>query len=177
MQKELSTTGSVLLAGVVGGTAEVAWVVLFCLMSPLQSSLVAEEIARSFLPQIAGFSAVMIGLIIHYVLSMLIAGIFAITILPMLTNRIDVPAVLLASGAVLVGIWAINFFITLPMINPDFVTLMPYTVTLLSKLGFGITMGWVFVVRRAALAGQTRDTVLTDYRECVALPIGNTMAR
>jgi hypothetical protein len=163
MKKEVNTTGTVLLAGVVGGTAEVAWVMLFCLMSPLQSSLVAKEIARSFLPQIAGFSAVMIGLIIHYVLSVLIAGIFAITAMRMLANKIDVPAVPVASGAVLVGIWAINFFVTLPIINPDFVTLMPYSVTLLSKLGFGMTMGWVFVVRRAAFARPTKDTAYWQF--------------
>jgi hypothetical protein len=38
----------------------------------------------------------------------------------------------------------INFFLILPVVNPDFVTLMPYAVTLASKLGFGIAMGWVF---------------------------------
>lgn len=131
---------------------------LFCLMSPLQSSLVAEEIARSFLPQIAGFSAGMTGLIMHYVLSVLIAGVVAMTLLRMLASRIDVLAVLVVSGAALVGMWAVNGFVILAMVNADFVTLMPYTVTLASKLGFGIAMGWVFVVRGMASAGHTKHT-------------------
>ena len=132
--------------------------VLSCLMSPLQLSLVAEEITRSFLPQIAGFSAGMTGLIMRYVLSVLIAGVVAMTLLRMLASRIDVLAVLVVSGTALVGIWAINVFVILPMINADFVTLMPYTVTLVSKLGFGIAMGWVFVVRGVASAGHTKHT-------------------
>ena len=131
---------------------------LFCLMSPLQSSLVAEEIARSFLPQIAGFSAGMTGLIMHYVLSVLIAGVVAMTLLRMLASRIDVLAVLVVSGAALVGIWAINDFVILPMVNANFVTLMPYTVTLASKLGFGIAMGWVFAVRGVVSAGHAKHT-------------------
>ena len=63
--------------------------------------------------------------------------------------------VLLVSGAAFVGIWASKFFVILPMVNADFVTLMPYTVTLALKLGFGIAMGWVFVVPAAASTGHT----------------------
>jgi len=78
--------------------------------------------------------------------------------LRMLASRIDVLAVLVVSGTALVGIWAINVFAILPMINADFVTLMPYTVTLVSKLGFGIAVGLVFVVRGMASAGHTKHT-------------------
>lgn len=85
----------------------------------------------------------MTDLIMHYVLSVLIAGVVAMTLLRMLASRIDVLAVLVVSGAALVGIWAINVFVILSMVNADFVTLMPYTVTLASKLGFGIAMVWI----------------------------------
>ncbi len=43
--KRVGTTGTVFLAGIAGGTVEVVWAMLFCLMSPLQSSPIAEEIA------------------------------------------------------------------------------------------------------------------------------------
>jgi hypothetical protein len=142
MQKKLGTTGTIFWAGIAGGTVEVVWVALFCLISPLQSSLVAEEIARSFMPQITGTSALAAGLIIHYVLAVLVAGIVAIVLLRLLGNRFDTRSVIAASTVALAAIWAINFFVILPLVNADFVTLMPYAVTLASKLGFGVIMGW-----------------------------------
>ncbi len=155
MQNRVSTTGTVFLAGVAGGTVEVVWVMFFCLMSPSSSSLVAEEIARSVLPQISVHSALATGLFIHYVLAVLVAGMVAMTILRLLRDRVDMRSVLAISTAALAAIWATNFFVILPVINADFVTLMPYTVTLVSKLGFGIAMGWVFGVRAAASTGHT----------------------
>ena len=157
MQKKLDTTATVFLAGIAGGTVEVVWVILFCLISPLQSSLIAAEIVRSFLPQIAGLSAVTAGLIIHFILSVLITGAVAMTLLRTLANRTDMLAVLAVSAAALAAIWVTNFFVILPLVNPDFVTLMPYTVTLVSKLAFGIAMGWVFVVRAATTTGCAND--------------------
>jgi hypothetical protein len=35
-------------------------------------------------------------------------------------------------------VWAINFFVVLPAISPGFVHLLPYAVTLTSKLAFGV---------------------------------------
>lgn len=158
MQKKMGSTGTVFLAGIAGGTVEVVWVMLFCLMSPLQSSLVAEEIARSFLPQIAGFPALVTGLIIHYALAVLIASMVVMTLLRLLGDRLDMRSVLAVSGVALAAIWLTNFFVILPVVNPDFVTLMPYTVTLVSKLGFGIAMGWVFGVRITASDGRAKYT-------------------
>jgi hypothetical protein len=156
MQERFNATRIIVLAGIAGGTVEVVWVALFCLMSPLQSSLVAEEITRSFLPQFAGVSALATGLIIHYALAVLVAGMIAMILLRLLGDRIDVRSVLTVSAAALAAIWVINFFLILPVVNPDFVTLMPYAVTLASKLGFGIAMGWVFW--RQASAGLTKHT-------------------
>ncbi len=42
---------------------------------------------------------------------------------------------MLASLAI---VWAINFFVLLPAVNPGFVHLLPYGVTLASKLAFGL---------------------------------------
>jgi hypothetical protein len=39
----------------------------------------------------------------------------------------------------LLAVWAANFFIALPYLNPEFVRLLPYHVTLLSKLLFGLS--------------------------------------
>ena len=40
--------------------------------------------------------------------------------------------------AVLATIWAINFFVILPVVSPAFVLLVPYSVSLTSKLLFGL---------------------------------------
>ena len=156
MRKLTGTTVTVILAGLAGGTAEIVWVSLFCLAVPLQSSLVAVEITRSFLPGAEGYFAVVAGLTIHFVLAVLIAAIFAKTLLRVLGNKTDMPTMLSMSAAALFAIWAINFFVLLPVINPVFVTLMPYSVTLISKLGFGFTMGWVLKIRLAGVDPSAR---------------------
>ena len=40
--------------------------------------------------------------------------------------------------AALAGVWALNFFVVLPIISPAFVHLVPYAVSLTSKLLFGV---------------------------------------
>jgi hypothetical protein len=156
MQKKFNVTRTVILAGAAGGTVEVIWVLMYCFGSPLSASLVAEEVARSFLPQMAGLIAVLTGLIIHYVLALLIAAVAVFAYLRLFAGDTDEPAIFATSIAALVAIWAANFFVVLPVVNPVFVTLMPYTVTLISKIGFGIAMSWMFAARISGLAGEAR---------------------
>jgi len=154
MQKKISTTVTIFLAGIAGGTVEVVWVMLFCLAMPLQSSLVAEGIAQSFLPQMTGLSALTAGLVIHFVLAVLVAGMVAMILLRLLGERVDTRSAIAVSTTALAVIWAVNFFVILPVVNADFVTLMPYAVTLVSKLGFGVAMGWVFGARATVSTGR-----------------------
>lgn len=49
---------------------------------------------------------------------------------------------------------AINFLVLLPVVNPRFVTRMPYAATLVSKALFGAAMGGVFVRIGAPCARQ-----------------------
>jgi hypothetical protein len=158
MERRFNTTRTIVLAGIAGGTVEIIWVLLHCIGSPLQASLVAEEVARSFLPQMVGLTAVLTGLLIHYVLALLIAAVAVFAYLRTFAGDIDEPAIFATSIAALVAIWAANFFVVLPVVNPDFVTLMPYTVTLISKIGFGITMGWIFTIWGVTPAGHTKHT-------------------
>ena len=150
MPRKTNTAGTIFIASIAGGTVEVGWVALFCLFTPLHSSLVAEEVAQSFMPHITGMSAFAAGLIIHYVLAVLVAGIVAIILLRLLRHRSDMRSVIVVSMTALAAIWAINFFVILPLVNADFVMLMPYAVTLASKLGFGAATGCVFGVRATA---------------------------
>ena len=161
MQSKITAKELVFLAGAAGGTVEVIWVLIYCLGSPLSASLVAEEVTRSFLPQMAGIAAVMTGVLIHYVLAMMIAGVAAIAYLRVLACNVGGPTIYASSITALITIWAVNFFIVLPVLNPVFVTLMPYTVTLVSKIGFGISMGWIFAVSTSPIAGESRQRSLS----------------
>ena len=38
----------------------------------------------------------------------------------------------------LAAVWVINYFIILPVVSPAFVRLLPFAVTLASKLAFGV---------------------------------------
>jgi hypothetical protein len=40
--------------------------------------------------------------------------------------------------AALAGVWAVNFFMVLPIVSPAFVHIVPYAVSLTSKLLFGV---------------------------------------
>jgi hypothetical protein len=42
------------------------------------------------------------------------------------------------SLATLAAVWAMNFFVVLPVVSPMFVNLVPYSVSLISKLLFGL---------------------------------------
>jgi hypothetical protein len=48
--------------------------------------------------------------------------------------------------AALIAVWAINFMVVLPLLNPDFVSLVSYPVSFVSKLLFGL--GAAEVLRR-----------------------------
>ena len=157
MLKRFNGTSTIVLAGIAGGTVEIIWVLLYCLGSPLQASLVAEEIARSFLPGTAGMTAVIAGVVVHYILSLLIAGVAAIAYLRVFAGDFDESTIFATSISALAIIWASNFFVVLPVVNPVFVTLMPLTVTLISKIGFGVAMGWVFATAAPVLAGDARQ--------------------
>ena len=59
---------------------------------------------------------------------------------------------------VLLAVWSANFLVVLPYLNPGFVQLLPYGVTLLSKLLFGLSAAAIFRadrLRREARAGAT----------------------
>jgi hypothetical protein len=45
--------------------------------------------------------------------------------------------------AALIVIWTLNFFVVLPLISPDFVALVPYPVSLISKVLFGLASATV----------------------------------
>ncbi|MGI4954035.1 MAG: hypothetical protein ACRYGM_19710 [Janthinobacterium lividum] len=53
----------------------------------------------------------------------------------------------------LAAVWAVNFFLVLPNVSPGFVHLLPYAVTLASKLAFGAAAAGVLALLAPARSG------------------------
>lgn len=119
-------------AGAAGGAAEVLWIAS---IAPTSAADVAREVTATFhsgLPL-----AALIGVAIHMLLSVALGLVLAKVLL-----RVARGGLLVAALGALAGVWALNFLIVLPLVNPAFVTLLPFGVTLASKLLFGAAFGW-----------------------------------
>ncbi len=127
------------LAGLAGGSAEVVWIALYGRVSDGQAAAVARGVTYSFFPDLGvQWLAVPLGVAIHMGLAILVGLAVAILLRSrfprMRATAIEPVAVI----GMLVAVWAMNFFVVLPMINPAFVSLVPYWVSLISKVLFGI---------------------------------------
>ena len=135
----------ILLAGLCGGMAEIVWVQLYTFLAGQSSAEVARQVTSSLLPAMAESAvAPALGIALHLGLSVLVALGYALLVwLPFTRRRSPGVSVAVACG-VLACIWAVNFLLLLPVVNVQFVRLLPYSVTLGSKLLFGVAMAWAF---------------------------------
>ncbi len=137
---------TIILASMIGGMMEIGWVSIYSSLSSVSAINVAREISVTILPYTADtFYAPMLGIFIHLLLSLLLAISFAAIILKPAVRRYGKKGIMLSSIMILGIVWTVNFFIVLPILNPSFILLMPHIVTLISKLLFGLAMGWVLV--------------------------------
>jgi hypothetical protein len=136
-------------AGLAGGLAEVLWVSLYSSLTPMSAVAVAREVAASVFPQ-AAFQpgAPLLGLMIHFALS-LVLGLAIGAGLLFTGRRRDFATMLALLIGALTLVWLVNFFAILPLLNPRFAVLMPYSVTLLSKVLFAVAMACVLQLAQA----------------------------
>jgi len=152
----LGTIG--LIAGAIGGLAEVAWVALIAPVTGGDPVLVARGVTETVFPGLGqGSWSVSAGLGIHFVLAAVLG--IAVTVVlrhlwPGIAGRLTEMA---AVTGVLALVWLMNFHVILPIVNPAFVGLLPLWASLISKLLFGLTAA---VILRLATdrpkTGQTR---------------------
>lgn len=136
---------SVLWGGLIGGGAEVVVVGLAALFAGIGGWFVAAGVSTAtFGDLFAGGNAVTVGLLVHFALSFLIAACF-VPFAERIQQRWGSAAVVAASAAALSCVWAMNFFVILPRVAPEFVTIVPLPVSFLSKLSFGVMMGLTLV--------------------------------
>jgi hypothetical protein len=123
-----------LLIGLAGGLAEIVVVWLYSALAGGDAAMVARHVASAV--GLDGASAVA-GVGVHMGLAMVL-GIALSAGLQILGDRRArkgaISSFMVGSLAV---VWVINYFIVLPAISPNFVHLLPYAVTLASKLAFG----------------------------------------
>lgn len=146
------------LAGLSGGAAEVAWVSLYSNATETSGMIVAQQVTASVAPAAAALPfAPLLGIAIHMLLSMALGLAFAATVWRLAAPRLGTAAFLASAAVSLALVWAFNFFVVLPVLNPAFVTLMPLGATLASKILFGIAMGSVLLMSSPRLpAGNPR---------------------
>jgi len=141
----LDTWLLVILAGLAAGFAEVFWV----LLQSGSPGTIAAGVTATFTgdPAVTATTGWM-GLGIHLGLSLLLAAAFILLIWKPLRGRMGPLETFALSVACLAGVWAFNFLVLLPIVNPAFVDLLPLGVTLTSKLLFGAAMGGVLATQR-----------------------------
>ncbi|WP_372839591.1 hypothetical protein [Phaeovulum sp.] len=148
-QRSLLSAG--LWAGLAGGAAEIAWIAIYRGLVGSGSADVARGITETVFPSLANASySVALGLVIHMVLAIglgIAAAYFVARVFPRLAGSWAEFAMILG---ILVCVWSMNFFVILPIVNPAFVTIVPYGASFVSKTLFGLFAALVF--RRAARA-------------------------
>ena len=136
------STGAV--AGLAGGGAEIVWIASYKNFSDGDALAVARGVTESlFLNLVPASVAAPLGIAIHIGLAIILGVAIAVlvrTLMPRVRATVIEP---LAVVGLLVGVWATIFFLVLPAINPAFVTLVPYEVSLISKVLFGIAAALV----------------------------------
>ena len=133
------------LGGIAGGCAEIAWISLYGAATGTPTDPIARGVVTSLIPALTTASwAPSLGIAIHLGLAVAlgVALAFGLRLVSPRAGagRFDFSLVMLA----LAGVWAVNFFVALPELNPAFISLLPLGVTLLSKLLFGVAAAAVF---------------------------------
>jgi hypothetical protein len=139
-----------ILAGLTGGTAEIAWIALYGALMRKSAPAVARGVTEAIAPAWATSShGVSLGILIHLLLAMALGTCLVLALRLIASRGNRAPSEFPWMIAALATVWAINFFLLLPRISPGFVELLPYATTMVSKLLFGLAAAAVFRAKRA----------------------------
>jgi hypothetical protein len=147
------------IAGAAGGLAEIAWVTLYAGATGGDPAILARGVTTA-----AGVSALLpaapasLGVAVHLALAVLLGVALSFGWRAFSANRSRSTSPYPFMLAALTCVWAINFFVVLPVIDPAFILLVSYPVSLISKLLFGLAAAEV-VRRQAATAPAARQSL------------------
>lgn len=149
-----------ILAGLAGGLAEVLWISLYSMLSPAGGMELSRQITATVIPALTAHAiAPALGIIIHLLLSVLLAAGFCLLAAKPMVRYCGRLGLLPGSCMALAAVWWVNFFILLPVINPSFIETLPFAVTLISKLLFGLAMA-------AVLLHGLENRAINSYSAC-----------
>jgi len=83
-------------------------------------------------------SPVALGISVHMALAVMLGVVLSLGWHALSANRPSLANPYPFMLAALAGVWAINFFVVLPLVSPGFIHLVTYAVSLTSKLLFGV---------------------------------------
>ena len=131
------------LAGLVGGVAEVIWICIYATLTDTDAALVARAVTQAFEFGGQAPKSAVGGIGIHMALAAMlgIAIAFALRTTGRIRHGIGMYTFVIA---VLAIVWAVNILVVLPIVSPQFVKVVPYGVSFLSKLFFGIAAAWFY---------------------------------
>ena len=148
--------GAGTLAGLTGGLAEIGWIWIYGVMGHIDSGSVARGVSRAVGIETLA-DPVVLGIAVHMTLAGALGVALAFAMQPLLArwgrgHLIGYVSVI----AALATVWALNFFVVLPVVSPDFVGLVPYEVSLVSKILFGVAAAAVLAIRAEAMSDARR---------------------
>jgi hypothetical protein len=145
LKTSLETIRLGVIAGAAGGLAEIAWVTLYAAATDASPAMLARGVTTA-----AGVGALFpaapaaLGVSVHMGLAVTLGIALAFVWRVLSSRRLEMANPFPFMIAALAGIWAINFFLVLPVVSPAFIQLVPYSVSLISKLLFGLAAASVF---------------------------------
>ena len=137
----IAKTGVVI--GLAGGVAEIVWIAIYGNLAAVDAINVAAAVSATIalaLPDILPVSvAALSGIAIHMVLAIGLGIALAFVWFSAAGRRSRQFNEYAFMVAALIAVWSLNFFVVLPLVNPAFVKLVPYPVSLVSKILFGLS--------------------------------------
>ena len=147
---KLATIRIGVIAGAAGGLAEIAWVTLYAAITGADPAVVARGVTTAagldaFLPNMPATVGIGAHMTLAVLLGIALTAIWKSSIAKGPLSSNPYPFML----AALLDVWMINFFVVLPLVSPTFVQMLPYAVSLTSKLVFGLAVAEI--VRKEAI--------------------------
>ncbi len=141
-----------ILAGAAGGVAEIIWISLYAALTGGDAAVLARGVTTAVgVTALLPTASVAMGVVVHMALAVLL-GVAVAGLWQTMAHRLGVSGGYASVLAALGAVWVLNFFVLLPAISPAFVQLVPYAVSLTSKLLFGLAAAET--LRRFAIAAR-----------------------
>lgn len=141
----LETARHGIIAGAAGGLAEIAWVTLYAGVTGGNAAILARGVTTA-----AGVSALLpaspaaLGVAVHMVFAVALGIALAFAWRTLSSHRSEAVSPFPFMFIALTGVWAVNFLVVLPLVSPAFISLVPFPVSLISKVLFGLAAAEVF---------------------------------